>query len=69
MFFRRRRNPPWWLWALALLGLRQVAREWWTRPADNGEWDEKRRKFREKIREAFRVWKEPEGEPDPEDAS
>lgn len=63
MFFRRRRIPLW-VWVLALVGLRSL---WGGRievETNTKEWRRKRRRFGEKLREAFRVWQEPDESPD-----
>ncbi len=59
MFFRRRLRTPWWVWLLALLGVRQVVRGWAQDSPESGDFAQKNEKFRQKIREAFMVWKEP----------
>jgi len=70
MLFRRRARTPMWVWLLALLGLRQVVRGWLTADSGaSGEWAEKNARFREKIREAFMVWKEPAENPAPDEES
>jgi hypothetical protein len=54
----RRRSPrtPIWVWVLALLGLQSI---WlWRRRAADPIWQDKRRRFAEKIDEAFSVWNE-----------
>jgi hypothetical protein len=60
MWFRRRYRTPWWIVLLAALGVRSL----WVRSEMSSEQREayraKRRRFREKIREAFDVFKEPE---------
>lgn len=54
-FFRRRRTPLW-VWLLALLGIRSLI--WKGSSEDRERYREKRRRFREKIGEAFDVWRE-----------
>lgn len=69
MFFRRRGRAPWWVWILALVGMRQLVRSWMVSNGGATEWSEKGQRFREKIREAFSVWKEPASEPAPDEES
>jgi hypothetical protein len=57
------------LWLLALIGVRQVVRVWATDETPPKEWADKRARFREKIREAFDVWKEPAAEAPSEEES
>ncbi len=47
---------------LALLGLRSLWRANYRSEADAGEYRNKRRLFRQKIQEAFDVWREPSAE-------
>lgn len=57
MFFHRRRSTPVWLLILAVLGVRSL---WRTEPLTEVERTtlaNKRKVFREKIREAFDVWR------------
>lgn len=64
MWYRRR--TPFWVWILAFLGLKSL---WW-RPlpeAERERYREKRRRFREKLAEAFDVWREPEEPEKPHD--
>lgn len=66
MWFRRRYRTPWWMVLLAVLGVRSL----WVRSEMSAEQREayraKRRRFGEKIREAFEVFEEPEpNEPEP----
>lgn len=52
-----RRRTPWWVWLLALVGMKSLW-SWRQRQVDPA-WDAKRRRFGEKLDEAFRVWREP----------
>ncbi|MCY0898312.1 MAG: hypothetical protein OWU33_05145 [Firmicutes bacterium] len=54
MWWMRRRRTPWVIWLLALLGLKSLWR--WSAAHPDPAWQAKRRKFRAKIDEAFRVW-------------
>ncbi len=60
MFWPRRRYTPWWMRILAMIGLqfllRRIATE--TRSSD-ADWRAKKRRFRQKLREAFQVWQDP----------
>ncbi len=62
MWFRRRYRTPWWLVLLAALGIRS----WWRRsemsPEQREAYHAKRRRFRDKMQEAFDVWKDPVSE-------
>jgi hypothetical protein len=58
VWWMRRRRAPLWLWVLAALGLKSMWR--WRTAGASPEWQDKRRRFNEKIEEAFKVWKEPE---------
>ncbi len=57
MWWGRRRPIPLWVWILAMIGFRSLL----ARKAMRGdpEWRGKRRRFREKMKEAFSVWQEP----------
>lgn len=63
---RRRRRSPIWVWLLALLGLKSVW-GWRVRQA-SPEWQEKRDLFRQKMDEAFSVWRDPEAPGDDTEA-
>lgn len=62
MWFRRRYRTPWWLLLIGVLGIRS----WWIRaemsPEQRESYRAKRRQFRDKIQEAFDVWKHPNAE-------
>ena len=62
MWWSRRRPVPLWVWILAMMGFRSL----WVRQARrfDPDFQEKRRRFREKMKDAFSVWKEP-AEEDP----
>ncbi|MCL5115975.1 MAG: hypothetical protein M1272_02370 [Firmicutes bacterium] len=57
-----RRRTPVWVWALALLGLKSLW-SWRMKEADPA-WLDKRRRFRQKLDEAFQVWREKDSEPE-----
>lgn len=55
MWFRRRRTPLW-VWILAALGLKSL---WvWRARQEDPAFDTKRREFREKMDEAWDVWRQ-----------
>lgn len=56
MSWRSRRRTPVWVWLLALLGIKSL----WLRRVQSADpaWQEKSRRFREKLDEAFQVWRE-----------
>lgn len=58
MWWSRRRRAPLWLWVLALLGLKSL----WSGPTGRRDaaWEERKRRFRTKLDEAFAVWREDE---------
>ncbi|MCY0879770.1 MAG: hypothetical protein OWU84_12640 [Firmicutes bacterium] len=61
----RRRRTPWIVWLLALVGLKSL---WgWSASSRRRDpaYEAKRRKFRAKIEEAFRVWSEDSAEDEP----
>lgn len=47
---------PLWVWFLAMLGFRSILAPAYRR--SDPEWQEKRRRFKEKIKDAFSVWRE-----------
>lgn len=59
MFWYRRRRPQLWTWILAWLGLRWMVRTAWLSEEERERFKSRRHLFREKLREAFRVWQEP----------
>jgi hypothetical protein len=56
-----------WLWVLAFLGLKSL---WsWPNRRHDAAWEERKRRFRSKLDEAFSVWREDESQSDAEDTS
>lgn len=56
MWWMRRRGTPLWVWFLAFLGIKSL---WtWRAKQDDPAWQDKRRRFRTKLDEAFDVWRE-----------
>ncbi|MDA8206910.1 MAG: hypothetical protein M0Z36_12655 [Thermaerobacter sp.] len=65
MWWSRRRSAPLWVWVLAFLGFKSVW--YWVRSGDPA-WQDKRRRFRRKLDEAFDVWRDDASKPDGEGA-
>lgn len=60
-----RRRAPLLVWVLAILGIKSL---WWkNRPEEREAYRAKRRAFRQKIGEAFDVWRDSDNDPKPSD--
>ena len=71
MLWRRPRYyAPWWLGLLAMFGFKYLVRQMAQGSGqETTEWRNKRKLFRQKLREAFMVWREPEDGSEGEEAS
>lgn len=66
MWWRRSRVTPWWVWLLALLGIRSL---WlWRERRSDPNWAAKRHQFKQKIDEAFDVWRQDDDSEEPSEA-